>query len=83
VEVVNEAGKDIAEAARRRKSKKDECTKGYTECMESNVPKELGNNWNITRCGTCRNLCKDPDYVWPSQVRIWDEWVSCGRLGPN
>jgi hypothetical protein len=83
VEVVNEAGKDIAEAARRRKSKKDACTDGYEECKKSDVADEPGNNRNESRCATCRNKCEKDNYVWPSHVPMPEGWVSCGRLGPN
>ena len=79
VEVVNEAGKDIADAARRRKSKRDDCTKSYTECMKSNVVGP-GNNWNISRCGSCLEKCKAPDYVWPSYIPMPEGWVTCERL---
>jgi hypothetical protein len=82
VELVNEAGKDIAEAARRRRTKKDECTDAYVACMDSKVGDELGNTWNESRCGTCRNWC-DKNNSWPSQVMMWDGWVPCGRLGPT
>ena len=84
VEVVNEAGKDIAEAVRkRRKSKKDACTDGYEECMKSEAGDKPGNTRNYTRCATCREKCDKNNYVWPAQVPMGDGWVSCGRLGPN
>ncbi|MDC0741097.1 hypothetical protein [Polyangium mundeleinium] len=73
---------DVVEAVRRRKSKKDECRDGYVECMDSRVGDELGNNWNTSRCETCREICQRHN-SWPSHVLIWDEWVPCGRLEPN
>lgn len=80
VEVVSEAAKDIAEAVRRRRSKKDECTDGYEECRDSSVGDGRGNNWNMTRCGTCLEWC-NRNKSWPSQVPMPEGWVPCGRLG--
>jgi hypothetical protein len=82
MEVVKVAEKDIADAARRRRPKKDECTDGYVDCMDSSISKELGNTWNETRCATCRDLCQRTN-SWPSQVRMWDRDEPCGRLGPS
>jgi hypothetical protein len=82
LEVVDEAGKDIAEAARRRRTKKDACTDGYVECMDSRVGDEHGNNWNQTRCALCMDRC-EKNGSWPSQVMMWERLESCGRLGPN
>ncbi len=73
---------DVVEAIRRRRTKKDECTDGYVECMDSRVGDEMGNNWNTSRCETCRERCRR-EGSWPSQVIIWDQWVPCGRLGPT
>ncbi|UQA63441.1 hypothetical protein [Polyangium aurulentum] len=68
VEVVNEAGKDIAEAVRRRKkSKKDVCTEHYTKCMDKALASKDGNTWRQTRCGICRDRC-DFDEAWPAAV---------------
>jgi hypothetical protein len=83
VEVVNEAGKDIADAARRRRTKKDACTDGYEECMNSWVGGEPGNNWNESRCATCSRSCRSNNDVWPSQVTMFEGLVPCGRLGPT
>lgn len=77
-----DAEKGIAEAARRRRSKKDKCTDGYEECMDSRVGDERGNTWNQTRCGLCLELCGRYN-SWPSQVRMWERYESCGRLGPT
>ena len=73
---------DVVEAVRRRRTKKDECTDGYVECMDSRVGDELGNNWNTSRCETCRETCRR-EKSWPSHVLIWEDWVPCGRLEPT
>jgi len=76
-------GEDILDAARRRRTKKDECTDGYVECMDSKVGDQPGNTWNETRCARCLKICvDDPNKSWPSQVQMWEGWVPCGRLGP-
>ncbi|WP_136969888.1 hypothetical protein [Polyangium sorediatum] len=73
---------DVVEAVRRRKSKKDKCTDGYVECMDSKVGDELGNNWNTSRCENCFRICQD-EKSWPPRVRMWEDWVPCGRLEPT
>jgi hypothetical protein len=82
VELVNEAGKDIAEAGRKRRRWEKECLDGYEECMDSRVGDELGNNWNQARCALCRDVCQK-EKSWPSQVMMWERYESCGRLGPT
>jgi hypothetical protein len=67
VEVVNEAGKDIAEARRRRKTKKDECTEHYDRCMGKALSREDGNHWRQTRCGACLRKCIRFE-AWPTEV---------------
>lgn len=77
---------EVVEAIRRRKTKKDECTERYEECIDSDVGATMGNTWNETRCGRCLSICVDPKNVkksWPSHVLIWDEWLPCGRLAPD
>jgi hypothetical protein len=78
---------EVVEAIRRRRTKKDECTDGYVECMDSRVGDHLGNNWNTTRCATCLNTCiddiKKKTNPWPSHVVVWDKWVPCDKLGPT
>jgi len=67
VEVVNEAGKDIADAARRRRTKKDECAEHYAKCMDKALSGEDGNHWRQTRCGACLRKCTRFD-AWPTEV---------------
>ncbi len=84
MEVVKVAEKDIADAARRRKPKNDECTDSYVECMGTPVSGEDGNTWKQTRCGNCRDRCR-LDNAWPTEVgngscqywqRNWRSWVN-------
>ncbi|MDC0741099.1 hypothetical protein [Polyangium mundeleinium] len=72
---------DVVEAVRRRRTKKDECTDGYVDCMDSKLGDELGNNWNTTRCATCLEVCNNKG-SWPSQVPVGEDLVPCGRLDP-
>jgi hypothetical protein len=84
VELVSEAGKDIAEAARRRKTKKDECTDHYEACMETAVSGEFGNHWTQTRCGICHELCTR-NKAWPTEVGngSCEYWKRNWRSSPN
>ncbi|UQA56099.1 hypothetical protein [Polyangium aurulentum] len=66
VEVVNEAGKDIAEAARRKPWEK-KCLDHYEACMRTTVADEDGNHWTESRCGNCYSTCRDKK-AWPAKV---------------
>lgn len=77
-----EIAEEVVEAIRRRRNWKDKCTDSYVECMDSDLGDEPGNNWNITRCGTCLEQCNEKNnWVWPSHVPMGDGLVPCGRLG--
>ncbi|UQA54974.1 hypothetical protein [Polyangium aurulentum] len=67
VEVVNEAGKDIADAARRRNQWEKVCRPHYEACMDTPVGDEDGNTWDQTRCADCFWLCKQQG-AWPTEV---------------
>ena len=66
VEVAHEAGKDIAEAARRPRWEK-ECLDHYVACVETPVYNDPGNHWSETRCGNCRDWCQQY-HTWPPSV---------------
>ena len=84
VEVARVAEKDIADAARRRRTTKDECAEGYAACIATPVSGEDGNTWKQTRCGNCLDRCTF-DNVWPTNVGngSCEYWKQNWRTGPN
>lgn len=55
------------------------CTDGYVGCIASPVGRARGNNWNESRCGTCRAVCDKNKGSWPSTIEMFGEVdpVSC------
>jgi hypothetical protein len=78
VRVVDKAVDDVAEAVKRRRTWKDDCTDGYVNCKISPTGWGRGNHWNESRCGTCRNVCDLNKGKWPSHIEMFpDGTVSC------
>lgn len=77
VKVVEKAADDVAELAKQRRIWRDQCTDDYTGCIASPAGRARGNHWNMTRCGTCREVCERSG-KWPSHVPMFPEdAVSC------
>lgn len=65
------------EMLKRNRWKKN-CTDGYVNCIASPAGQQRGNNWNIGRCGTCREVCDRNKGTWPSSIEMFPEGtVSC------
>ncbi|MBK9261214.1 MAG: hypothetical protein IPM54_15590 [Polyangiaceae bacterium] len=69
VEVVDRAAKDAMEALKRRRTWKDKCTDSYEKCVMSPLGWGHGNHWNMTRCGTCLEVCRNSK-LWPSHIEM-------------
>lgn len=74
VKVVDEAAKDLADVARRYPKADDdeddnECTNGYVRCIDSGGGTARGNHWNMSRCGSCLEVCRNQK-SWPSHIPI-------------
>ncbi len=77
VKVVDKAVDDVAELAKQRRIWRDQCTDDYTDCIASPAGRARGNHWNMTRCGSCREVCERTG-KWPSHIPLFpDPEVSC------
>jgi hypothetical protein len=78
VKVVDKAVDDVADLVKRRRIWRDQCADDYTDCIASPAGRARGNHWNMTRCGTCREVCEKNEGIWPSTVPLFPEpAVSC------
>ncbi len=54
----------------------DECTNGYVRCRENPAGGRQGNNWNISICGSCLEVCKRVK-SWPVSIPLGNKFVPC------
>ncbi len=63
----------VAEAVRRwpvGDNDDEDCTARYDNCIERGGGGQRGNNWNESRCGTCRAVCQK-EKSWPAFVPLF------------
>jgi hypothetical protein len=82
VKVVDKAKDDVVELINRPpiadEEDNNECTNGYVRCtgIEAGMRRGSGNNWGISRCGSCLEVCKH-EKSWPSSIPVGDKLVPC------
>jgi hypothetical protein len=68
VKVVEKAVDDVADALKKQRNWKDECSAHFALCSATNVVRQDGNHWQQTRCGICARVCVQTEGSWPSEV---------------
>ncbi len=78
VKVVDKAVDDVEDMVKKRRIWREQCADDYAVCIASPAGRARGNHWNMTRCGTCREVCEKNEGNWPSTIPLFpDPAVSC------